>query len=191
MKKRVFAIAVIVICLSIITGSTFAFYTKTGTARNVITSGGVEVKVLEQKLENGTLTDYPAGEVPIMPATKVSKIVSVQSLQQPAWVRMTYTLQVLDENEEEQDIPVEELKKVILIDPDDSNWEEKNGWWYYKKAIKNGEITKPLFQEVVFSGAEMGNEYQGCKLKVTVVAQAVQKANNGATFDKAAGWPET
>ena len=59
MKKKILYIAAIIICLSVITGGTYAYYTADGTARNVITTGGVNVKVVEQRLVDGTLHPYP------------------------------------------------------------------------------------------------------------------------------------
>ena len=60
MKKKVLYIAIVVICLALITGGTYAYFTTSDTARNVITSGGIEVKVVEQQLVNGTLQPYPS-----------------------------------------------------------------------------------------------------------------------------------
>ena len=190
MKKKILYIAAILICLSIITSGTIAYYTTADTARNVITSGGVEVKVVEQQLVNGSLQPYPSQPIPVMPATTVSKIVSVQSTQQPAWVRMNYSLTVYDSNSEKMEIPTEELNRVIVIETDDNNWTQKDGWWYYNTAIKSGETTKPLFEEVVFSGPYMDNKYQNCTVVIDVTAQAVQQANNGDTVWDALGWSE-
>ena len=191
MKKKFLYIAAILICLSIITSGTLAYYTTSDTARNVITSGGVEVKVVEQQLVNGSLLPYPSQPIPVMPATTVSKIVSVQSTQQPAWVRMNYSLTVYNSNGEKMEIPTEELNRVIVIETDDSNWTLKDGWWYYDTAIKSGETTKPLFEEVVFSGPHMDNKYQLCTVVIDVTAQAVQQANNGNTVWEALGWSES
>lgn len=189
MKKKLLYIAAIIICLSLITGGTYAYYTTSDTARNVITSGGVEVAVVEQQLVNGSLQPYPNQPIQVMPATTVSKIVSVQSSGQAAWVRMKYTLTVFDAQGREMDIPADELAKVIVIEADTSNWTLKDGWWYYNTAVKGGETTKPLFEEVVFSGPYMDNKYQLCTVQIDVTAQAVQQANNGTTVWEALGWP--
>ena len=190
MKKKILFIAAIVICLSLITGGTYAYFTTSDTARNVITSGGIEVKVVEQQLVNGTLQPYPSQPIPVMPATTVSKIVSVQSTEQAAWVRMNYTLTVYDTDGKKMEIPADELAKVIVIESDTTNWTLKDGWWYCNTAVKGGEMTKPLFEKVAFSGPNMDNKYQGCTVVIDVIAQAVQKANNGATVLEALGWPE-
>ena len=191
MKKKLLYIAVIIICLSIITGGTYAYYTTADTARNVITTGGVEVTVVEQQLEGGILQPYPNEPIRIMPATTVNKIVSVQSAGQAAWVRMSYTLTVYDAEGEVMEIPADELKKAIVIDTDTANWTEKDGWWYYNTPVKSGEVTEPLFEEVEFSGPNMDNKYQLCTVVIDVTTQAVQQANNGTTVLEALGWPET
>lgn len=189
MKKKLLFIAAIVICLSLITGGTYAYYTTSDTARNVITSGGIEVNVVEQQLVNGTLQPYPSQPIPVMPATTVSKIVSARSTEQAAWVRMNYTVTVYDADDKVLEVPAEELNRVIGIAPDTTNWTQKDGWWYYNTAIKSGETTKPLFEEVVFSGPYMDNKYQLCTVVIDVTAQAVQQANNGKTVLEALGWP--
>ena len=188
MKKRILYIAAIIICLSIITGGTLAYYTTSDTARNVITSGGVEVKVVEQ-LVSGTLQSYSSQPIPVMPATTVRKTVSVESAEQSAWVRMNYTLTVCDAEGKEMEIPTDELAKVVVIETDTTNWTLMDGWWYYNTAIQSGEVTKPLFEEVAFSGPNMDNKYQLCTVVIDVTAQAVQQANNGATVWEALGWP--
>lgn len=191
MKKKILYIAAIVICLSIMTGGTLAYYTANDTARNVITSGGIEVKVVEQQLVDGSLKDYPADPIAVMPATTVSKIVSAQSLQQAAWIRMNYTVTVYDADNKVREVSDDELNKVIRIAPDSANWTLKDGWWYYAEAVKGGDLTKPLFKEVAFSGPDMGNEYQMCTVVIDVTAEAVQQANNGNTVMEALGWSET
>ena len=190
MKKKILYIVAIIICLSLITSGTYAYFTTSDTARNVITAGGVKVKVVEQQLVNGALQPYPSQPIPVMPATTVSKIVSVQSTEQAAWVRMNYTLTVYDADGKEMEIPTDELAKVIVIVPDETNWTHKDGWWYYNTAIASGETSKPLFEEVVFSGSYMDNKYQLCTVVVDVSAQAVQKANNANTVMEALGWSE-
>ena len=106
-------------------------------------------------------------------------------------MRMNYTLTVYDVDGKEMEISADELAKVIVITPDATNWTQKDGWWYYNTTIASGETTKPLFDEVVFSGPYMDNKYQSCTVVIDVTAQAVQKANNGATVWEALGWPET
>jgi len=136
------------------------------------------------------LQAYPNQPIQVMPATTVSKIVSVKNLQQTAWVRANFSITVYDPSGEEMDIPTEELETVIIIAPNTKNWTEKDGWWYCKSPLKSGETSKPLFEEVAFSGPHMDNKYQNCTVTIDVNVQAVQHANNGNTIWQAAGWPE-
>lgn len=190
MKKRIFALAVVLTCLSILASTTLAYFTDIGTARNVITSGGIGIQVIEQQLVGGIMQPWPETPVPVMPGTAVSKIASAKNLEQPAWIRMNYTVTVYDAAGKTMDVPAGELAEVIVIDANDDAWTQKDGWWYYKTAVNTGETTAPLFEEVIFSGPHMDNKYQNCMVTVDVTAQAVQKANNGATVWEAKGWPE-
>ena len=189
MKKKILYIAALFICLSSIYGGTFAYFTATDTARNVITSGGIDVRIIEQQMVDGVLLPYTHYPIQILPATSVSKIVSVQNMEQSAWVRMKYTVTVYDENGEKMEISADKLKKEIIIEPDSDQWILEGDWWYYRSAIQSGEMTKPLFEEIVFSGL-MDNRYQNCTMTIDVTAQAVQKANNGSFVNEALGWPE-
>ena len=88
------------------------------------------------------------------------------------------------------DITADELGQIMDLNEDSLNWTYSDGWWYYNTAIKSGEMTKPLFDEVTFSGPHMDNRYQLCTVVIDVNAQAVQQANNGESVWEALGWPE-
>lgn len=189
MKKRCFYIALVLICLSLVTSSTWAYFTTSDVVRNVITAGGVDVSVVEYQLVDGALKPFPQDPVPVMPGMVVSKVVTVRCNEQPAWVRANYTLTLLDAEGNKMDISEEELNKLIHITPDTANWTCRDGWWYYNTHLSTGESTKPLFQAIGFSGVHMGNKYQQSKLLVDVYTQAVQQAHNGETVMEALGWP--
>ena len=191
MKKKLLYIMAVVICLSIMTNGTLAYTTVSDTARNAITSYGVSVKIVEQKqLDNGQLKPYPEEAIMVMPSTTVSKIVSVQNNEAPAWVRMRYTMTVTDAAGNPRNLSQEELEQVILITNNSKDWVEEDGWFYYNTVLDAGELTTPLFEEVTFSGPNMDNSYQLNKLKINIEAQGVQRANNGATLEEVLGWPE-
>lgn len=191
MKKKIFYIAAIVICLAILSGGTLAYYNASGTARNVITSGKVELVLLEQQRVGDQVTPYPAQPVSVMPGKTVSKIVSVRNDAQPAWIRVSYTVTVYDADGNKMEIPAEEQDAAIIIEPDSTNWFYRDGWWYYSAALAKGETTRPLFEEVRFSATNMDNQYQRCSIAIDVTAQGVQRANNGETALDALGWPES
>lgn len=189
MKKRLACCAMLCILLSLVVNSTLAYFTAEDTARNVITSGGIDVQVVEKQLVGGALENYPDTPVSIMPGSAVSKIVSVKNLDGPAWVRMAYTVTIRDASGNVVELSAQQRDQIITIDTDTANWTYKDGWWYCNKALATGEETKPLFTQVVFSGSEMGNAYQNCTVMIDVTAQAVQKVHNGDSVLDAAGWP--
>lgn len=188
--KKVFAISVIAICLSLLASATAAYFTDQGTARNVITAGAVKVTVVEQQETAGDLVDYPTDKITIMPGTTVSKIVSVRAEEADAYVRMKYEITVWDVEGKRMELDEQMLTSIVGITQDKEHWTEKDGWWYFNDALEGGKTTEPLFTEVVFSGPKMTNKYQKCTVEIHITAEAVQAANNGKTVWEAAGWPE-
>lgn len=190
MKKKIFALAVIVIYLCIAAFGTAAFYTVDGTAHNIITSGGVDIALEEWHMTEEGLVEYPNEPIDIMPGVKVSKIVKVKGLDEPAWLRVRYDYTVLAHDGKDITDAREVLDEIILIEPDAEHWTYRDGWWYYNESVENGEITEPVFTEVEFSAEKLGNKYERASLIVTVTASAVQVANNGDNALDAAGWAE-
>ena len=188
-KKKIISLCLVVCLLATAIGGTLAYFTAEETARNVITSGAVSVEVVEKQLVEGALENYPDASVSVMPGSTVSKIVSAKNLDEPAWVRMAYTVTIKDANGDVMELSADQLDQIITIDTDTANWTYKAGWWYCNKALTTGEESKPLFTEVIFSGPEMGNTYQSSTVLIDVTAQAVQKVHNGNTVMDAAGWP--
>lgn len=189
MKRKILYIAAVVMALSLIAGGTLAYFTVDDTARNVITSGGVKIELVEQQLVDGDLQPYPNEPIAILPATTVSKIVTVRGVEQAAWVRARYTVTALDAAGEPLDVSASKLKTAVVIEPDSENWIYSDGWWYCRAAVSAGESTQALFDEVCFSATGMDNAFQGGSVTVDVTVQAVQQANNGETVLDAAGWP--
>lgn len=180
--KKIFAISVIAICLSILASATAAYFTDQATARNVITAGAVDVAIVE----------YPAASaerIYIMPGTTVSRSVSVRAEEADSYVRMKYEIAFWNAEGEEMELDEATIMSIVKLDVDETHWTENTGWWYLNEALESGKTAEPLFTEVVFSGPEMTNDYQGCTIEIGMTTQAVQAANNGATVWEAAGWP--
>ena len=191
MRKKILLVAVVLICLSLIGYSSLAYFTTEDTARNVITAGAVEVKVVEmQQLMDGTLQPYPSQPIQVMPGTTVSKIVTVRSEEAAVFARAKLELTVLDAQGKKMDLTQQELAKVIHLSAPGEGWEQKDGWWYYNQILEGGASTTAFLESVSFSAVNMTNEYQNCTVQIDVTAQAVQAANNGATALEAMGWPE-
>lgn len=186
MKRKILFLAAIVICLSLSAYGTLAYFTAEDTAHNIITTGNVDIQLLEWADEGKTQPFPEKGISGVMPNTSVTKIVEVKNTGLgAAWVRVDVRKAIVLENEAENpDL------SLIKIDFNEKDWAlSLDGYWYYKVPLEPGETTAPLFTTVTFD-ATMGNKYQNATATVTVSAQAVQSANNGATYALADGWPE-
>lgn len=189
-KRRIFVIALLVCCLAVMASGSVAYFTASETAHNVISSGSIAIDLQEltdQVDENGDPLPFEDA-TGVMPGTEVSKIVQVENTGDNAvWVRIGVEKAidlVLPEGAE----PVEPDLALIALDLNTADWTGQDGYYYYNKPLNPGETTVPLFTTVTFDAA-MGNAYQNSTATVSVRADAVQTANNGAAVLEAAGWP--
>jgi predicted ribosomally synthesized peptide with SipW-like signal peptide len=193
MKKKVLICALCVLVLLLAAaGGTLAYFTTESRARNVITTGTIDVVVTEHMLDDsGKPEAYPSEPVSIMPGTTVSKIVTVTAAENSAsaWVRARIDVEIRGADGAVMSHTAEELSRLMTVACEEENWTEQDGWWYCQVPVSHGESTPVLFREVVFSGPDMTNEYQGGTVTVLVTAQAVQTAHNGDSAIEAAGWP--
>lgn len=191
MKRKIFAAAVIVICLSTLAYGSLAYFTADDTARNVITAGSLDISIEEWQQEGDDLLPYPTNEpIAVMPATKVSKIVTVRNHDAQSFIRARLDVTVRDADGQIMELPPEALSSVITLAVNTEDWTQKDGWWYYGSPVDSKTATQPLMTEVRFDGPSMTNEYQNCTVEINVTAQAVQTANNRSTALEALGWPE-
>lgn len=186
MKKwKTIALSTMLACLAIVASGTLAYFTAQETAHNVITSGGVDIRLIEKADTGSGLVDFKDVDG-VMPGVTVSKIVQVENTGvSEAWVRVSLVkaFKLVDPAPGFQADP-----ELLVLNIDTKNWTEKGGYYYYNTALAPGEITEPLFTTVTFD-PKMGNEYQNSKASIDVAAQAVQTANNGDSALTAAGWP--
>ena len=203
MKKKLLALAVLMICASLVSLGTLAYFNAEDTAHNVISSGSVNIELVEKtKGDDGKLVDFPKDGIEgVMPGTSVSKIVTVKNTgEADAYIRVWVNTAISEPGDPITNpliknlpltIEVEgETVELIEINYNTEKWTQgEDGYWYYNRAVKTGETTEPLFTTVEFHKL-MGNAYQNSVTRVDVSAQAVQSANNGTSAMDAAGWPE-
>lgn len=185
MKKRISAIAVVVICLAILATGTLAYFTDAEQAHNIITSGNIKIALEEyfpgsEKDPEEENTYVLEG---VMPSQTVTKEVRVKNTGVgDAWIRakLNYEFSPSDLSDD-----------VITIELQPGWIDGGDGWYYYNEIVAAENYTDYLIKEVTFA-PEMGNEYQNSTLTVKVEAQAVQAKNNvpesGSVLD-VAGWP--
>ena len=192
MKKKIALVMTIIALLAIAVPGSLAYFTAEDTVHNVITSDRVKIRLEEYQQVGNELQEYPGGEIAVMPGTTVSKIPMVKNLEAESYIRAKIQVVVKDSNNEVMDLDQTTLDSIITIAINtQEGWVRKDAdttWWYHEKSVGTDESTAALFKEVVFSGPNMTNEYQGCTVEITVEAQAVQAANNGNSALEAAGW---
>lgn len=177
-RRKIMAVCVILCCLAIIAAGSLAYFTAEETAYNVITTGSVEMKLVEQKKDGSPFEDV----LGVMPGESVDKIVFIRNDGTAA-----FFVRIALENTVTVDGKELDFDKYISMDLNDEDWTYQNGYYYYNRALKPGEKTVPLFTKVSFA-AKMDNTYLGARVEIDVTAQAVQSANNGSDPLKAAGW---
>ena len=179
LKKRFLICALLVLFLSFSVNGTLAYFTGEKVAHNVITSGSVDIELVEKTADGSDFVDVDG----VMPGRAVSKIVYVTNTgANDAYVRIKLDMVVELAREGEADLD------LIKLDLNTTDWTEKDGYYYYNKVLAPGASTEPLFTEVTFD-KQMGNVFQGSTVSIDVYAQATQVANNGATALEAKGWP--
>ena len=186
MKKKLIAVALLVIGIAILSAGTIAYFTSQTVAHNVLTSGGVTIELQEWADEECTVP-YPDEPIAAMPGQTVTKVAKVKNTDADAFIRAQFTITVLQNGDP---IQLDNLAQAIVIVPGEGWTKGTDGWYYYNEPLGKDEVTEALFSQVQFDGPGMGNEYQDCTIQVDVFAQAVQKANNGESAIEAQGWPE-
>lgn len=181
MKRKIFIFSLLAICLALLSVGTLTYFTADATAQNVITAGGVSIEVVEQMRqgESGTLVDFPKeGIHDVMPGSAVSKIVRVKNTgASEAWIRVKVSMSLRSAQGEELPLTLEDGTPVMKFSVMNGWLDGGDGYYYYNASVKSEESTAVLFESIAFDSA-MGNAYQGCTANITVMAQAVQTANN-------------
>lgn len=192
MKKKILLIATAIILVSIISIGTLAYFTDEEKARNVITTGNIDIELeewMEDADNNDELIPFPENGVSdVMPGSQISKIVQVRNVGgNPAYVRIQVEKAIELDDVSAGQVPDLDL---ITFNLNTEKWElGTDGYYYYKNVLQPGEVTEPLFTVVTFD-SDMDNMYQKSSATVDVTAYAVQSDNNGATVFEAKGWPK-
>ena len=185
MKRKLFAAALLAICLAVSAWGSLAYYTAEGTAHNVITSGSVDIRLLEWADRERTKPFPDSAVGGVMPGQGVVKIVEIENVgKRAAYVRVGVKERIkLSGGGEAVGGP-----ELISADYDSGSWTYSQGYYYYNAALQPGETTAPLFSTLSFDG-RMGNAYQNSEVSVEVLAYATQAENNGVSALEAGGWP--
>ena len=182
-KFKLTIISIAAILFTLLTQGTLAYYSTTGLATNVVTSGNISF-IIHETTDQGT--EFPKEGVYVIPGEVVSKKVTIESgCDHPFYLRVKVVYGV---NSEE--LSAEDCFKLNI---DQEVWEYRDGWYYYKGIVNPYETTPCVFSHVEVVGDKVDNSYIGKTLSLTVKAHAVQSENNpveGTDTFNAVGWPE-
>lgn len=179
-KSRLLLIALAAILVTVLTQPSLAYYTTLGVATNVVTTGGVQLEIIEKTADG---SDFPKEGVNVIPGDIVSKRVSVQNVcDQPFYLRLS-----LVSGSTNEALSAEEC---LRLDIDTVHWTYRDGYYYYNEILQPAETTPPLFTQVEIVGEKVDRTHGGSVLRLVVNAYAVQSANNPADHPwDAFGWP--
>lgn len=186
MNKKKILISLSLICILLLIGGTFAYFSTTGTANNAISSSNVKI---EMNLTDGEGEDVTPA-VTVLPGQSEDRVVTVTNIgSEPAWVRIKAGIDV------DGDVSIFDSDGKIADPPvsvenlNTTDWTYQGGFFYYGKALEPGEFTEALFNSVTF-GTAMESDYAEKELVLKLDASATQCANNGTSALDASGWPE-
>ena len=181
-KLKLTVVALVAIIITLLSQGTIAYYSTVGKAANVITSGGVNLQIIETTAQG---TPFPEEGVYVMPGDVVSKQVTVKNVSEHPFylrVKIVYGIDSLE-------LPAGECFKLNINNVD---WTYSDGWYYYTAALAPEEVTPVIFSNVEIVGKKVDNSYLNKTLMLTVDAQAVQSENNPAPDGDTTlvtGWP--
>ena len=181
MKRKLLIVSVLAILVAATAAGTLAYFTDTGTAHNVITTGNVDIELNEwaDEARKQPFEDKTG----VMPGMEVTKIVEVKNTGTgAAFLRLYVETEVYSAKGQKMG------PKHVSLNFNNTEWTYSEGYYYYNRPLKPGETTEPLFTTVTFDPL-MGNDYQNASAHVKVTAYAVQSANNGDNPQAAKGWP--
>lgn len=192
MKKKLYVFALLALLVAGAAVGTLAYFTASTVTHNVITSGNIDIALVETMKEGNSEVPYPGTPVDgIVPGKEVSKIVRVENVgEHPAWVRIRVDVAV--KGEDGKALSGAELQLNYHTAASDK-WIYADGYYYFKEALVPGVKTTPLFDTVTFL-TTMGNDYQSARISIDVQAQGVQSENNpipdGGDVTDIKGWPK-
>ena len=183
-KNRILLVALVIALVATIASGTLAFFAAEETAKNVITTGKIDID-LKEETDGGE--PWPEdGFDNIEPGDDVTKTVYGENNGTvDFYLRVAIVKTITDKDGKTDTLNFDN----ITLDLNTADWTEKDGYYYYNKALKPGEKSEPLFTKVHF-GDELGNAYMEAEIVIDVTMQAVQAKNNGDSPFTAKGWPE-
>lgn len=189
--RRACALVLVALVAAVLAGQTFSSVVRRTRADNVLSFGGVAIRL------NETMLDAAGDEVPVPAGAEViaqdgpnSRIVRVENVgDHPAFVRVRLRMTGTDAAGavlSADDIVTYRRDGVAATDA----WIERDGWYYYAYALEPGQTTPALIDGMQLDAADAADRFAGGTLVLDIDAAAVQSENNAASACDAEGWPQ-
>ena len=187
MKKKLTAVALVIALVALaIAGGTLAYFTAQDTASNKITTGSIDIEVIEEmKTDNGNVTYPYTGEdgapvLTIMPGHTQSKIVTVKNTgSSNAFIRVKIEKAWKNADSTTSAIPEAVTTDALALNMVSTKWVKVGDYYYYSEAVAPNAITEVLFDSFTF-GSQYGNDYANLTADIVVSADAIQTENGAA-----------
>jgi len=138
------------------------------TTENTLSTGAIDIEIKEY---NGSNEPFSEDGIVVMPGDSISLTPRVNNLGIECYLRVKITYTINNEK----------FNEVDYIDGDYSSW-NKEGEYYYYGPVLEKEGSVDLFRKVSIPD-NLPNKYQGKKVKVVIVVEAVQKKNFDGNWD--------
>lgn len=199
-KKLALSIAAAAMVGTLAVGGTLAWFTDTETATNVVTTGKVDVAILEKGAGDSVFEVVKEGETGVtinnaVPGGTYDKDAMIKNVGvNPAWVRAKIEVyEVNGENETLADLPEGAVTFVGTHTDWVKNTEDSTDEYFYYSKILTTETpsneTELLMSGVELDGKLLDNKYVGKNYKIKIFAEAVQSDNlvdeSGVAVDNA------
>lgn len=190
MKKKITAVALLVILLALGALGSAAYFTAEGRATNVVSTNAISMKIDESGEFTGTNGVY---ELPgnLMPSQTADLQVSIQNDgPEPFYTRVKVDVDIRDSSGQAMG---SEYDRYVGLNFQ-SGWVESEGWYYYENSnpvVNKQSSTQPIFDKVMLT-PDTPNEMKNAKVSIVVTAQAVQTKNNdipAGGVTAVPGWP--
>ncbi len=176
MKKRYLVMMGLLGLFALGTASTLAAITVRARTTNIITTGTVQVSLVQKTTDdNGLISTFiPQAMVETIPGASFAQMPYAQNTgTEDCYVRVAVQTNIMAADGETI------LPNVLELDIDKSQWvQDTDGWYRYVGVLESGEETPvPLFTRVSFP-LSMDNRYLGAKMELTLAVQGVQAEYN-------------
>jgi predicted ribosomally synthesized peptide with SipW-like signal peptide len=184
-KRKTLVIVICLLCVALAAGGSFAYFTAEETAHNVINMSDLDIDIQEWANDDMTEPFPEDGITNALPGTEITKIATVKNTSDSeAWVRVKLDKSIILAD----GVSGTADTSLIILTVNTAKWTERDGYYYYNEPLAPGAVTEPVLTKVTIS-KDMNDMYKKSTVKVDVIAQAVQTANNGSSALEAVGWP--